>query len=356
MPIIVAEDDPIIRAVQVLLDPDAPADRVAAISDYYSVDVDFEAWMDATRARAPGAYPASMPLVDDQESLRAALGDAEGLIVEGLAVGPEELDAAPKLKIVQKFGADLRNIDQEACAARGVVVKPLRRRVNVAVAEQAFAMMLALAKRLCTLNRMIDEESLKAAGYSPKLFDPNHCGKSNWARITGLGTLQGATYGAVGLGEIGREVAARARAFEMDVLYYQRNRLPEDIEGPLGATHCGLEEMLERADFITIHLPHNAQTEGMIGREQFARMKPGAILVNIARAPIVDRDALIEALESGKLGGVGMDVHYKEPGDPGDPLLKFDNVVLTPHTGVASRWNGAWDMEELANNIHAVLG
>lgn len=356
MPIIVAEDDPIIRAVQVLLDPDAPADRIAAISDYYSVDVPFNAWVDATRAAAPGAFPAAMPMVDDQESLRAALPEAEGLIVESLKVGPEELAAAPKLKIVQKFGADLRNIDLDACAKRGIVVKPLRRRVNVAVAEHAFAMMLALSKRLCELNRKIDEDSLKSAGFSPKLYDPAHCGKSNWARVRGLGTLQGATYGAVGLGEIGREVAARARAFEMDVLYYQRNRLPPEVETPLGATHCGLEEMLERADFVTVHLPHNAQTEGMIGRDQFARMKPGAILVNIARAPIVDRDALIEALESGQLGGIGMDVHYKEPGDPDDPLLKFDNVVLTPHTAVASRWNGAWDMEELAGNIHAVLG
>ena len=259
--------------------------------------------------------------------------------------------------MVQKFGIDTRNIDLEACAARGIEVKSLRRRVNVAVAEHAFAMMLALPKRLCPLNRKIDTASLEKAGYRPKLYDPRHCGKSNWARISGLGTLQGATLGAVGLGEIGREIAARARAFDMNVLYYQRNRLPEEIERPLGATHCTLGELLARSDYITVHLPLNASTEDLLDRDALSNVKPGAFLVNISRAAIVNREALIEALETGRLGGAGLDVHYEEPSDPDDPLTRFDNVVLTPHIAVASRVNGTRDIEELAGNLaRAIAG
>lgn len=356
MPVVVAQNDPIIRFAQVLLDPDTPAERQAAIADYYSVDIpDFAGWMEGVRARLPHLFPATMVMVDDADALHAALPDAAAAIVESLEFGAAELAAGPDVRIVQKFGIDARNIDAAACAERGVAVKTLRRRVNVAVAEHAFAMMLAIAKRLCGLNGLIDEASLVQAGYRPKLYDPRHCGKSNWGRVAGLGTLQGATLGAIGMGEIGREVAARARAFDMDVLYYQRNRLPEDIEAPLGATHCSLDELLARSDYVTLQLPHNPSTENLLDRDAFAKIKPGAVVVNVSRAPIINREALIEALDSGRLGGAGLDVHYKEPGDPDDPLLGFDNVLLTPHTAVASRVNGALDMEELVGNIETAI-
>lgn len=164
-------------------------------------------------------------------------------------------------------------------------------------------------------------------------------------------TLQGSTIGVLGLGEIGRELAERAKAFNMNIVYYQRTRLPADIEAALGARYVSFEELLEQSDFMTIQLPLNASTEGMIDKAAFARMKPGAFLVNISRAAIVDRNALMEALESGRLGGAGIDVHYKEPGDKDEPLKNFDNVVLSPHIAVASRMNGAADMEELVVNI-----
>ena len=128
MPVIVAENDPIIRNIQVVLDPDTPSDRQDAIADYFSVDLpDFDAWREDLRARAPTVFPAEFRMADDTDAFRAALPDAAGAIVEGMAFGAAELDCAPNLKIVQKFGADLRNIDLEACAARGVPVRPLRR-------------------------------------------------------------------------------------------------------------------------------------------------------------------------------------------------------------------------------------
>jgi phosphoglycerate dehydrogenase-like enzyme len=355
MPVVVAEDDPIIRALQVILDPDTDRERQAALTDYYSVDLDFAVWREKLRTRLLRAFPARFKMVDDGDALCRVLPEADALVVEGLDIGPKELALAPRLKVVQKFGTDTRNIDIEACRARGVAVKTLRRRVNVAVAEHVFALMLALAKKLKPIEGRLDIGSLESAGFKPRMFDRRHAGGANWARVPGIGMLSGATLGGLGLGEIGREVAARANAFGMEVLYHQRNRLPEAIERPLGARYVSFDELLARADFLTVHVPLTPETTGMIGAQAFARMKPGACIVNISRAQIIDREALLAALRSGKLGGAGLDVHYKEPSDPGDALTEFKNVVLTPHTAIASRWNGVNDMAELAGNIDAAL-
>ena len=356
MTVVVAQDDPIIRNIQVVLDPDAPRDRVDAIADYFSVDMPgFDRWCEELRGRADRVWPARFRMVEDQADFAGALAEADGAVVETFTVGEAELAAAPRLRIVHKFGVDLRNIDLAACARRGVTVKPLRRRVNGAVAEHAFAMMLALAKRICVLNGRIDTVSLEEVGYAPRLYDQRHCGASNWGRVGGLGTLAGATLGALGLGEIGREVASRAAAFGMEVLYHQRNRLPEDVERAHSAAYCGFEELLERSDYLSIQLPATPQTRGMIDRAAFARMKPGACLINVSRASIIDRQALIEALESSRLGGAGLDVFWEEPAAPGDPLVGFANVIATPHTAVAARWNGAADIEELVMNLDEAM-
>jgi phosphoglycerate dehydrogenase-like enzyme len=295
-------------------------------------------------------------MVPSEIAFRRALPEADAAVVESFAVDEDALADAGRLAVVQKFGTDTRNIDLEACARRGVAVRTLRRRVNIAVAEHAFALMLAMAKKVCLTHGRLDVAGLEEIGFQPRMFDRRHVAGANWARVSGLRMLHGATLGAIGLGEIGREVAARAGAFGMEVLYYQRNRLPDEIEGPLGAHYCGFDELLERSDFVSIHLPLTDDTGGMIDAAAFARMKPGAVLVNISRADIIDRAALMAALESGRLGGAGLDVHYQEPGDPDEPLKRFDNVVLTPHTAVATRLNGTADMEELVSNLAEAVG
>ena len=357
MPKIVAEDDVIIRAAQVILDPDTDPERYAAIADYYHVDVpDFDSWVDRVRTSIPNLYPATFEMVDSQDTLRDAIGDADGIICESLTVGEAELAAAPALKGIQKFGTDTRNIDLEACARREVAVRPLRRRVNIAVAEHAFTCLLAMAKKLCLINHRIDEDSLREVGFRPRMHDRRHAAAANWGRVNGLGTLYGATVGCLGLGEIGREVAARATAFGANVLYYQRTRLPEDIEKPLGAVYCGLNDLLERSDFVSVHLPMNESTRGLIDGASFARMKDGAFLVNISRAPIIDRAALMDVLESDRLGGIALDVHYEEPSPPDDPLKNYPKALLTPHSAVAGRANATADMEELIANLAAGIG
>ncbi|MBV8536070.1 MAG: hypothetical protein JO128_10785, partial [Alphaproteobacteria bacterium] len=170
---------------------------------------------------------------------------------------------------------------------------------------------------------------------------------SNYGRIPGLKTLQGSTLGLVGLGEIGRELARRAQAFEMHILYFQRRPVSAADEAALGARYVGLSQLMEQSDVISLQLPLNDSTTGIIDGAALARMKPGAILVDVARAALVDRAALYAALESGRLGGFGIDAGYEEPAKPDEKLLTYPNVVYMPHTAVAARQNALADVEEM---------
>jgi phosphoglycerate dehydrogenase-like enzyme len=348
--ILLVEDDPILKIIPVVLDPDTAEQHRAAVADFFAHDEpDFAGWCTRLHQRIPGLYPAKVVFAADQADLDAKLPQADGVIVEGLNIGRENLAKAGRLKFVQRFGTVLNNVDTAACAERGIAVEVQRRRVNVAVAEQAFAFMIALSKRLCELNGVVQESDLLARGFDPTPYDRRYTGNSNFARIPGLGTLFGATLGLVGLGEIGREVASRGAAFGMDILYHQRSRIPPEDELRLNARHVSLSELMQQSDYISVQLPLNKSTRGIIGREALAQVKPGAILVNAARAELVDRDALIEALDSGRLAGFALDVGYQEPARADEPLLKYKNgnVILMPHTAVGARQNGLADLEEM---------
>ena len=348
MTLIVVEDDAILRTVPVILDPDAEAARVQAVTDFYRFDVpDFLGWRDSLRARIPGLYPAKVVFAKDQADLRSKIAEADGVIVESLTIGEPELAAAKRLKSVLRFGSLPTTVDVNACARRKIAVDVQRRRVNVAVAEHALLMMLALAKRLTETTNIVEEKTLRDHGWDPTPFDRRYTGNSNFARITGLKMLNGATLGILGLGEIGREIASRAAAFGMRILYHQRNRVSAAEEWALNATYCPLKELLGQSDFFSVNVPLNGATRGMIGAEALGQLKPGAIVVNVARAEIIDRDALLAALDSGCIGGFGLDVGYEEPTKPGDKLLSYKSVLLTPHTAIAGRDNGIADMEEM---------
>jgi phosphoglycerate dehydrogenase-like enzyme len=248
-----------------------------------------------------------------------------------------------------------RNIDTAACAAQGIKVLTIRRRANIACAELAIALMITLAKKLHRLVGRISVDELRKLGYAYKPFDRRHTPNSNWPRISGLRTLNGATLGIIGLGEIGREVAIRAAAFGMRILYYQRTPLPAAEERELEATYVPLETLLAESDWVVPQLPGGPATRAFIGRAQFARMKPGAFLVNVARADIVDRVALIEALKSGRLGGFALDPLYEAPGRSDDELLGFDNVVLSPHIAAQPRFNALDDLADMMEGLSKEL-
>jgi phosphoglycerate dehydrogenase-like enzyme len=356
MPTVVIQNDQIIRALSAILDPACDPARAAGFADYYSVDMpEFPEWCAEMRAKYPAIAPSTVVLANNQQEFDAALADADAVVIEDFAFGAEQLDAAPNLKIVHNFRTDMRNIDEAACAARGVAVKPFNRRVNVAVAEHAFAMTMSLAKKMSETNKLLTIEALQAEGWPAKTYDRTHTANSNWARVSGIKNLFGSTIGIVGLGSIGRCVARWANAFGMTVLYHQRNQLDAALEAEFNARFVSLNDLFAQSDFVSVHVPLSASTKGLIGTEQFATMKPGTIVVNIARADIIDRAALLDVLESGKIGGLGMDVHYQEPGDPDDPMLAFKNVILSPHIAIGTRVNGADDMEELIANLAAVM-
>ena len=347
-PLILVEDDPWMRAIPVILDPDTPAEMVAAFDDFMSTDEpDFAGWCARVRAKAPGLWPARVRIVETSEELRAALPEATAVFIESLPFGPAELAAAPRLRCVQKYGSLTRGIDVAACRASGVKVLTIRRRANVACAEHAFALMLALARKIRSYGNVLSEAQLAAKGHVLRPFDRRFTPNGNWARIEGLASLHGATLGIIGLGEIGREIASRARAFEMRVVYHQRTQLPEHDEQALGVGYASLESLLAESDWVIPQLPASPETRHLINAERLAQMKRGAAIVNVSRPDAMDRDAIIAALRSGQLGGLGLDPPYQSPGRDGDALTAFDNVIVTPHFAGSPRTNGLDDFEEM---------
>jgi phosphoglycerate dehydrogenase-like enzyme len=355
-PVLVAEDDGFLRVVQIVLDPGASRERVAAYADFFAHDEpDFAGWCDKVQRQAAAIYPAEVRLAETQDELRAGLAEASAVIVEGLGVGAEEIAAAPKLKAVQKYGVDLRRIDQAACAGRGIAVLTLRRRANIACAELALTLMLMLSRRTNELAGRIGVEALSELGYHYQPFDRRHTPNSNWGRIPGLKILYGTTVGIIGLGEIGREFAMRAAAFGMRVLYTQRHQAAAEIERQYGASFRPMADLLAESDWVVPLVPSTPATQNLIGRGELAQMRPGARLVNISRASVVDRAALIEALRSGHLGGFALDPLYQSPGRDDDELLQFPNVIMTPHIAAQPRFNALADLEEMISGLARVL-
>jgi len=347
-PVIVVEDDPFTRLIPLVLDPNVSDERRVAFADFMSTDEpDFGGWCARVRASASRLYPAEVRMVASEAEMRANLMDCRALVVESFRVGLDDIAVAKQLQLVQKFGIGLRNIDTAACAENGVKVLTLRRRANISCAEHAFGLMLLLARKLDALNGLVTVERMEAAGYSFRPFDRRHTAGGNYARVGGTRALFGATIGIIGLGEIGREIAIRAQAFGMRVLYHQRTRVIESEELELKARYAPLPTLLAESDWIVPQLPTGAGTRNLLDREELAQIKPGARIVNVANAPIVNREALIEALRAGRLGGFALDVMYQEPTPGDDELLEFENVVLTPRMAGSPRFNALDDFEEL---------
>ena len=354
MPLIVLENDPSLRLAAILLDPQGDATRRAAYADYLSPDVaDFEAWASATLAACPGLTDTRLMVVKDQDALVAALPLADAVIVESLTVGEAELARAPRLKLVQTFGSLARNVDRDACTRHGVRLATLRRRVNIAVAEHVMALMLALAKQLPQTSAQVTAAGLQAAGRPLRPFDTRHTPNANWGRFSGMRLLHGSRMGLLGLGEIGRETARVARGLGLQVVYFSRHRLSAQEEAELGVAYADFNALLSSSDVLSVHLPKEAVD--VIDAAALARCKPGMLLINTARAAAVNRSALIDALQSGRLGGAALDVHTLEPLPDDDPFLGLDNVLLTPHTAAGARTNNLADMAQLLRSVSDAL-
>ncbi|MGB8199351.1 MAG: phosphoglycerate dehydrogenase, partial [Pseudonocardiaceae bacterium] len=252
----------------------------------------------------------------DREALFAALAGAEALLVRSATrVDAEVLGHAPRLKVVARAGVGLDNVDVAAATERGVMVVNAPTSNIVSAAEHALGLLLAVARRI------------PAADASLR--------RGRWERSSFGGVeLAGKTVGVVGLGKIGQLVAQRLAAFGTTLIAYDPYVSPARA-AQLGIELVELDELLSRADAISIHLPKTAETLGLIGAEQLAKTKPGVLIVNAARGGLVDEQALADAVRRGQVGGAGIDVFATEP-CTASPLFELPQVVLTPHLGAST--------------------
>ncbi|MCS7386417.1 MAG: D-2-hydroxyacid dehydrogenase [archaeon GB-1867-005] len=251
------------------------------------------------------------------EELKSRIRSYDVLIVRSRTkVTREIINAAENLKVIGRAGVGLDNIDLKAAEEKGIKVFSSPEASSTSVAELVFGLLLALYRKIAFCDRSMKE--------------------GKWVKRKALGfQLQGKTLGIIGLGRIGREVAARAKAFGMRVVYYDIRRAPPEVEKALEAEFRSMDEVLTASDIITIHVPLTPGTYHLIGEKELSLLKPTAVIVNTSRGAVVDTKALLEALKSGKLLGACLDVFENEP--PKEPweleLIKLPNVVATPHIG-----------------------
>jgi phosphoglycerate dehydrogenase-like enzyme len=349
---IVIEDDVFTRVLDVVLNPQCSAARKAAFADFFAHDIpDFLLWAQSQKRDTKNLQDCSVQFVYSQEELNVQLAHAHAVIVESFEVGRREIELAPHLQVVQKYGFLTKNIDTQACSERGIKILKVRRRANIACAEQAMMMILALAKRLIEVNKLTSTRRLIEGGFHPQAFDRQHTPSSNWARISNIQTLYGKNIGIIGMGEIGQEIAKRALSFEMNVLYTQRTRLDINSEQALCAKFMSLEKLLEESDWVVAQLPATPLTNNLLNSKTLAHLKKGACLINVSRAQCMERQAVLDLLQSGQMGGFALDTLWTEPGTDDDELLNFPNVILTPHLAGSPRMNGIADFEEMIQDL-----
>ena len=291
---------------------------------------------------------ADLPLADDVTDLLAGAvdlvpwgtpGPVDGIYLYGhKIVDGVLLDAVGPVRVVSNYGVGVDHIDLAAAAARGVPVGNTPGVLDGATADMAFALILAAGRRVVEGDRL-------ARG-------PTADG-SLWDKLIGR-EVHGSTLGIIGMGRIGEQVARRARGFDMTVLYHNRRRRP-DVEAAFGVGYTDRDELLATADTIVLTVPLTAETRHLIGRAELARMKPTAVLVNVARGGVVDTAALTDALRDRKIIAAALDVTDPEPLPRDHPLLSLDNVIITPHLGSATGLTRRRMAERSVENLLAGL-
>ncbi len=248
------------------------------------------------------------------------------------------LAGCPKLKVVANYAVGTNNIDLDYARSAGITVTNTPDVLTEATADQAFALMLAVARRTVEGDKLV--RSGRWTGWAPTQL----LGSEILARRLGI----------IGMGRIGQAVARRAQGFGMDIVYHNRNQLDPTLETTLSARYASLDELLASSDFISLHCPLTDATRELLDKAAFDRIKHGAYLINTARGEVVDQDAMLAALSDGRLTGAGLDVYTGEPAlHP--RLLELENVVLAPHTGSATYDTRNRMGEVVLDNVAAVL-
>ena len=274
-----------------------------------------QAILDIARSLTPPGFELVMADVGTP-AFYAAAAEAEYYLGLARQMGGEFFRAAPKLRLVQLLSAGYDRVDVEAARKSGVPVANNGGANAIAVAEHTLMLRLAVLKRLVPFHNDVVAGKWRVGNFAEtRVFE-----------------LAGKTLGIVGLGNIGKKVARRAVAFDMDVQYYDIARLTEDAEDALGVRFVLFAELLRTSDVVTLHVPLDPTTRAMMSAREFAMMKPSVILVNTCRGGVVDEAALRRALTEGQIAAAGLDVMVEEPPPPNHPLFALPNVTLTPHS------------------------
>ena len=270
--------------------------------------------------------------IADEEEIVARCQDADGLINQYAPLTMRVLERLPQCKVVSRYGVGVDGIDLSAATGLGIIVANVPDYCIDEVSEHTLALFLSWARKVILLDR-----SIRSGIWDFRIAIPIH-------------RLKGMTYGIVGCGRIGRGVARRVSAFGLRVIGY--DPYITEVEG---IQLVSFERILVESDFISIHCPLTESTRHLFGRDQFKRMKRKPLVMNLSRGAVVDEAALIEALEREWIGGAALDVLEKEPPDTKNPLLRRDNVILTPHIGFYSEESKSELKRRAAGNILAVL-
>ena len=269
--------------------------------------------------------------LDSPEKIKRSLGGVDALLLmrERTFFSENEFSLLPGLKLISQTGRTSRHLDLPAATRRGIAVAGTPADNGTSTKELTVALILALMRKIPQVDRRMREEP--------------------WPPVVG-NLLEGKTVNVLNFDRIGEEVTHILKAFDTRVLAYART-LTAEKAGQIGAECVPMETLLRESDIVTIHVPLNANTRGMIGDKELAMMKPGVLLVNTARGPIVSEAAMIKALETGHLGGVGLDVFDIEPLPMDHPLRRFDNAILLSHRGYATAEVLKERFEEAMTNI-----
>jgi len=265
---------------------------------------------------------------------KGELEEAQYVLATNFLVTKEVIDTAGQLKMIQRTGVGYDNVDVAYAASKGIPVSITLGTNAGSVAELVVLYMLALYRKLVVLDRQSKTGVWDSWKYRHESFE-----------------LQGKTIGIIGMGTIGKELVKRLKPFGVSFAYYDAFRLRPEQEAELGIEYRTMNDVLATGDIVSIHVPWNESTRGLIGAAEIARMKPSAILINTARGPIVDEKALVAAIKSGALAGAGLDVFDPEPFTADSDVLKFDTILTTPHVGAATLDNFARVFTFCAANI-----
>lgn len=263
--------------------------------------------------------------------------DADFIILFPGIISAEALRAAQKLKLIQLVSAGFDTLDIDLCKELEIPVSNNGGTNSTDVAEHTITLILAWYRQLGAMDRNVRTGKWEAIDSGVSTY-----------------TINGKTVGLVGLGNIGRKVARLLRAFGATVYYTDAFPAPPEVEQELGVTRVSLDELLAQSDIVSLHVPLNNETRGLMGEAQFAKMKPSALLVNTCRGPVVNEAALIKALQNKQIAGAALDVLEKEPPAPDNPLFAMDNVLLTPHIAGVTRDTWARRGEFIFANLQRV--